>query len=103
VGIVAITRPIKVETLDFKRLRQAALRCVFEGDLKFFVLGSNDGATFALLTGKIRSDSGRDLVTAMSRSKQYKYIVIAIAGETVSRLSLVEMLVEGSFASNQLR
>lgn len=115
VPIVAITRPVKVDTLDFKRLRQAALRCTFEGCLNFYVLGSNDGASFVCITGKecptkSEVDSGvtsvstrRDLITSMSRSKQYKYIAIAVAGIMKGRISLAEMLVEGGFASNQLR
>lgn len=115
VPIVAITRPVKVDTLDFKRLRQAALRCTFEGSLNFYVLGSNDGASFVCITGKecptkSEVESGitsvstqRDLITSMSRSKQYKYIAIAVAGNMRGRISLAEMLVEGGFASNQLR
>ena len=115
VPIVAITRPVKVETLDFKRLLQAALRCTFEGSLNFYVLGSNDGVRFVCITGKecptkSEVDSGvtsvstqRDLITSMSRSKQYKYIAIAVAGKMKGRISLAEMLVEGGFASNQLR
>lgn len=115
VPVVAITRPVKVDTLDFKRLRQAALRCTFEGSLNFYVLGSNDGASFVCITGKecptkSEVDSGitsvstrRDLITSMSRSKQYKYIAIAVAGNMKGRISLAEMLVEGGFASNQLR
>lgn len=114
-AVVAITRPVKVDTLDFKRLRQAALRCTFEGSLNFYVLGSNDGARFVCITGKecptkSEVDSGitsvstqRDLITSMSRSKQYKYIAIAVAGNMKGRISLAEMLVEGGFASNQLR
>lgn len=111
-AVVAITRPVKVDTLDFKRLRQAALRCTFEGSLNFYVLGSNDGARFVCITGKeYPSLSGneptevtrRDLITSMSRSKQYKYIAIAVAGNMKGRVSLTEMLVEGGFASNQLR
>lgn len=115
VPVVAITRLVKVDTLDFKRLRQAALRCTFEGSLNFYVLGSNDGANFVCITGKecptkSEVDSGitsvstqRDLITSMSRSKQYKYIAIAVAGIMNGRISLAEMLVEGGFASNQLR
>lgn len=112
VPVVAITRPVKVETLDFKRLRQAALRCTFEGSLNFYVLGSNDGASFVCITGKehneVKDEIGkvktqRDLITSMSRSKQYKYIAIAVAGKMSGRISLAEMLVEGGFASNQLR
>ena len=111
-AVVAITRPVKVDTLDFKRLRQAALRCTFEGSLNFYVLGSNDGASFVCITGKeYPSVNGnestdvtrRDLITSMSRSKQYKYIAIAVAGNMKGRVSLTEMLVEGGFASNQLR
>lgn len=111
-AVVAITRPVNVDTLDFKRLRQAALRCTFEGSLNFYVLGSNDGASFVCITGKeYPSVNGneptdvtrRDLITSMSRSKQYKYIAIAVAGNMKGRVSLTEMLVEGGFASNQLR
>ncbi len=112
VEVAAITRPIKVDTLDFKRLRQAALRCTFEGELNFYVLGSNDGARFVCITGKeYPSLNGgentavvrRDLITSMSRSKQYKYMAVAVSGRMNGRISLAEMLVEGGFASNQLR
>lgn len=112
VPVVAIIRPVKVNTLDFKRLRQAALRCTFLGSLNFYILGSNDGANFVCITGKeYPSKNGdesvevwrRDLITSMSRSKQYKYIAIAVAGIMKGRISLAEMLAEGGFASNQLR
>lgn len=106
--VFLVTRPIKVDTLDFKRLRQAALRCTFDGVLGFYILGSNDGASFVCIAGKeygLRENPGmhRDLITSMSRSKQYKYIAIAVAGKMKGRISLAEMLVEGGFASNQLR
>lgn len=112
VPIVLITRPVKVDTLDFKRLRQAALRCTFEGSLNFYVLGSNDGVNFVCITGKeYPSKNGdeptdvtrRDLITSMSRSKQYKYIAIAVAGKMRGRISLAELLVDAGFASNRLR
>lgn len=121
-GLLAITRPIKVDGVDFKRLRQAALRCTFDGSLNFYVLGSNDGASFRCITGKefpAKSVSRaapptegagdptitkhRDLVTAMSRSKQYKYIAVAVAGKMKGRVSLTELLVDGSFANEKLR
>lgn len=110
--VVAITRPIKVDTLDFKRLRQAALRCTFDGQFNFYVLGSNDGANFVCITGKeYPSKNGgeptnvtrRDLITSMARSKQYKYIAIAFAGSMRGRVSFAELLVDAGFASNQLR
>lgn len=112
VRVVAVTRPVKVETLDFKRIRQAALRCTFIGKLNFYVLGSNDGARFVCITGKeYPSKYGneptdvmrRDLITSAARSKQYKYISVVVAGVMRGRVSLAEMLVEGGFASNQLR
>ena len=104
-GVVAITRPIKVDGVDFKRLRQAALRCTFDGSLNFYVLGSNDGATFTCITGKeFEGDTTRrDLVTTMSRSKQYKYIAVAVAGKMKGRISLAELLVDGSFVNEKLR
>lgn len=111
-SVVAVTRPIKMATLDFKRLRQAALRCTFTGELNFYVLGSNDGAKFVPVTGKEYPSVGgnepttltrRDLVTAMSRSKQYRYIVIAVAGKMRGRVSMAELLVDGSFTGNKLR
>lgn len=109
VPVVAITRPFTLGTLDYKRLRQAALRCTFAGQLNLYILGSHDGANFVCMTGKeVDADSldigtCRDLITSMSRSKQYKYIAIAVAGIMKGRISLAEMLVEGGFASNQLR
>lgn len=105
-NIVAITRPVKVGTTEYKRLRQAALRCLFEGGLNFYLLGSNDGADFVCITGKeneYTSNTQRDMVTAMSRSKQYKYLAIAIAGTMRGKISFAELLVDGSFSGNKLR
>lgn len=112
IGVVAVTRPIKAETFDFKRLRQAALRCYFTGCLNFYVLGSNDAMYWNCITGKeYPSKNGtesvgahvRDLITTMSRSRQYKYILVAVAGEMRGSISIAELLVDGSFANNKLR
>lgn len=109
---LAVTRPFTLETFDFKRIRQAALRCTFKGTLNFYLLGSNDGAKFYVITGKEYPANGstentdvtrRDLITAMSRSKQYKYFAIAIAGNMEGRISMAELLVEPGFAVNKLR
>lgn len=111
-GLVAITRPLKTDSLDYKRLRQAALRTTFKGSLNFYILGSNDGANFVCITGKeYPSKNGgeptdvmrRDLVTSMSRSRQYKYFAIAIAGNMEGRISMAELLMDAGFANNQLR
>ena len=110
--VVAITRPIKTDTLDYKRLRQAALRCTFKGTLNFYVLGSNDGVNFVCITGKeYPSKNGReptdvmrrDLVTAMSRSRQYRYFALAFAGDFEGRVSFAELLVDTGFSGNKLR
>lgn len=110
--VVAITRPIKTDTLDYKRLRQAALRCTFKGTLSFYVLGSNDGVNFTCITGKeYPSMDGkeptdvmrRDLVTAMSRSRQYRYFALAFAGDFEGRVSFAELLVDMGFSGNKLR
>ena len=110
--VVAITRPFTLGSFDYKRLRQAALRTTFTGSLNFYLLGSNDGANFVCITGKeYPSKNGsesmnvtrRDLITAMSRSKQYKYFAIAIAGNMKGRVSLAELLVDAGFANNKLR
>ena len=110
--VVAITRPVKAGTNDYKRLRQAALRCTFKGHFNFYVLGSNDGAEFVCITGKeYPSMNGneptdvvrRDLVTSMSRSKQYKYFAIAFAGNIEGWVSVAELLVDAGFAVNKLR
>ena len=45
----------------------------------------------------------RDLITAMSRSKQYKYFAIAIAGDMSGRVSMAELLVDAGFANNKIR
>lgn len=111
-NVVAITRPFTLGSFDFKRLRQAGLRTTFEGSLNFYLLGSNDGANFVCITGKeYPSKNGseptnvtrRDLITAMSRSKQYKYFAIAIAGQMSGRVSMAELLVDAGFANNQIR
>lgn len=107
--VVAITRPFTLGSFDYKRLRQTALRCTFDGQLNFYLLGSNDGAEFKCITGKevdadiLDSDTYRDLITAMSRSKQYKYFAIAIAGQMSGRVSMAELLVDAGFAINKLR
>ena len=109
VPIVAITRPFTLGSLDFKRLRQAALRTTFDGQLNFYLLGSNDGASFVCITGKevdayiLDSGTYRDLVTSMSRSKQYKYFAIAVVGNMSGRVSMAELLVDAGFAVNKLR
>ena len=109
--VVAITRPFTLGSIDFKRLRQAGLRTTFNGRLNFYVLGSIDGAVFKCITGKevdadVANPNGgtyRDLITAMSRSKQYKYFAIAIAGRMSGRVSMAELLVDMGFANNQIR
>jgi hypothetical protein len=108
-NVVAITRPFTFGSLDFKRIRQAGLRTTFNGELNFYLLGSVDGAEFKCITGR-EYDSGdnmsgtqRDLITAMSRSKQYKYFVIAVAGNIEGRISMAELLVDMGFANNQIR
>jgi hypothetical protein len=109
VPVVAITRPFTLGSFDFKRLRQAGLRTTFEGSLNFYLLGSNDGAEFKCITGKevdadiLDSGTYRDLITAMSRSKQYKYFAIAIAGQMSGRVSMAELLVDAGFANNKIR
>lgn len=112
VPVVAITRPFTLGSFDLKRLRQAALRCTFDGQLNFYVLGSIDGAVFKCITGKeaaeVKGENGevktrRDLITAMSRSKQYKYFAIAIVGQMSGRVSMAELLVDAGFANNKLR
>ena len=110
--VVAITRPFTFGSIDFKRIRQAGLRTTFEGQLNFYVLGSVDGANFVCITGKeaaeVKGESGevktrRDLITAMSRSKQYKYFAIAIVGNIKGRVSMAELLVDMGFANNKIR
>ena len=112
IKVVAITRPFTLGSIDFKRISQAGLRTTFKGALNFYVLGSNDGATFSVITGKeaaeVKGENGevktyRDLITAMSRSKQYKYFAIAIAGDIEGRISMAELLVDMGFAVNKLR
>ena len=108
-NVVAITRPFTMGSLDFKRIRQAGLRTTYEGQLNFYVLGSVDGANFVCITGKEydadrnESEVQRDLITAMSRSKQYKYFAIAIAGNIKGRVSMAELLVDAGFANNKIR
>lgn len=111
VPVVAITRPFTLGSIDFKRIRQAGLRTTFNGRLNFYVLGSIDGAVFKCITGKevdadVANPNGgtyRDLITAMSRSKQYKYFAIAIAGNMSGRVSMAELLVDAGFANNKIR
>lgn len=103
-GVLAVTRPFTLGSLEYKRLRQAALRCTYEPRLNFYLLGSNDGANFACLTGKEteRDFTRRDLVTPMSRSRQYKYFAIAIAGQMKGRVTLAELLVDAGMNNNKL-
>lgn len=109
-NVAVITRPFTMGSLDFKRIRQAGLRTTFNGQLNFYVLGSVDGAVFKCITGKevdsTKKDGTeiqRDLITAMSRSKQYKYFAIAIAGNMSGRVSMAELLVDAGFANNKIR
>ena len=107
--VAAITRPFTLGSFDFKRLRQAGLRTTYKGDLYFYVLGSIDGAEFKCITGReydsLENESGvqRDLITAMCRSKQYKYFAIAVVGEMAGRVSVAELLVDAGFANNKIR
>ena len=103
-GVLAVTRPFTLGSLEYKRLRQAALRCTYEPRLNFYLLGSNDGANYACITGKEteRDTTRRDLVTAMSRSRQYKYFAIAFAGQMKGRVTLAELLVDAGMNNNKL-
>ena len=103
--VVAITRPVKMGSLGYKRLRQAALRCTFNGDLGFYVLGSDDGVNFVCITGKEHrgNEWHRDLVTTMSRSRQFKYFALAVAGNMEGRISMAELLVDNSFTNGKLK
>lgn len=103
-GVVAVTRPFTLGSLEYKRLRQAALRCTYEPRLNFYLLGSNDGANFVCITGKEteRDFTRRDLVTPMSRSRQYKYFAIAFAGQMQGRVTLAELLVDAGMNNNKL-
>jgi len=101
--VVAISRPIKLGTTGYKRLRQAALRGTFNGALDFYLFGSNDAANWVLLGGKELVDGEhRDMVTQMFRSKQYRFLAFAVVGNITGRLSMVEMMADGAFADNRL-
>lgn len=102
--VVAISRPIKLGTTEYKRLRQAALRGTFTGPLDLYLLGSHDGAAWACIGGKeIAEDKEhRDIVTQMFRSKQYRFLAFAVVGNITGRLSMVEMMADGAFADNRL-
>lgn len=103
--VVAISRPIKLGTTEYKRLRQAALRGTFTGPLDFYLLGSHDGAAWVCIGGKEIADDKehRDIVTQMFRSKQYRFLAFALVGNIKGRLSMVEMMADGAFADNKLR
>lgn len=101
--VVAISRPIKLGTTGYKRLRQAALRGTFKGALDFYLFGSKDAANWVLLGGKELVDGEhRDIVTQMFRSKQYRFLAFAVVGNITGRLSMVEMMADGAFADNRL-
>ena len=101
--VVAISRPIKLGTTGYKRLRQAALRGTFNGALDFYLFGSKDAANWVLLGGKELGDGEhRDVVTQMFRSKQYRFLAFAVVGNITGRLSMVEMMADGAFADNNL-
>lgn len=103
--VVAISRPIKLGTTEYKRLRQAALRGTFTGPLDFYLLGSHDGAAWVCIGGKevAEDKEHRDIVTQMFRSKQYRFLAFAFVGSIKGRLSMVEMMADGAFADNKLR
>lgn len=103
--ILYLTRPIKIDTTNHKRVIEAALRGTWEGKCFFYVLGSNDGVNWAVLGGKEHKETSkhRDLVAYCTRSKSYRYVAFAVASPSFSgRLSMIEMLVSEGMAQNKL-
>lgn len=122
-----LTRPIKMGTNSHKRILQTALRGIvkralsdlylrgepvmfrMEGveifsDVGFYILGSNDGEHFSLVSGKESIVDIRDLVTKMNKSKAFKYFMVALVGGVRSDVSInyIEMIANESF-ENRLR
>lgn len=104
-AVCGITRPVKLGSVGYKRIRQAALRGTFRGALGFYVMGSDDGVIFEGITGREIAEvaTRRDLITPRARSKMYRFFAFAFAGKMKGRLSLVELLAEGAFADNKIR
>lgn len=103
--VLYLTRPIKIDTTNHKRVIEAALRGTWEGKCFFYVLGSNDGVNWAVLGGKEHKETSkhRDLVAYCTRSKSYRYVAFAVASPSFSgRLSMIEMLVSEGMAQNKL-
>ena len=127
-NVLLITKPIKFDTTEHKRVLQSALRGVirpsesdvyyrgenvkFRGDNNvyifsqcgFYVLGSNDAEHFVLLSGREKLTDIRDLITKMNKSKAYKYFMVALAGgvRTDVALNYIEFMVDATY-SNRLR
>ena len=108
-AICAITRPIKVGTSGSKRVRQAALRGTWKGDMGFYILGSNDGVEWSVMGGREYKDENkdkilhRDLVTGRCRGKSVKYVAIALAsGNFEGRISKVELEMEPGIDNKKL-
>ena len=125
--VLLLTKPIKFDTTDYKRILQAALRGVIKpsgsklyyrgeevmyqdneigvfSQCGFYVLGSNDAEHFVLLSGREKLTDIRDLITKMNKSKAYKYFMVALAGgvRTDVALNYIEFMVDATY-SNRLR
>jgi len=122
--IAIITKPIKLGSTSHKRIIQSAFRgrvlpsnstLYFRGEsltldgnelmlfssTGFYVLGSNDAENFVLVSGREKISDVRDLVTKMSKSKAYKYFILALVGgvRTDVALNFVELIIDDTYTS----
>ena len=112
--ILILTRPIKFDTMDFKRANQFAVRGAFIralqalhysgkeivmpenkgipiisfGRLDVIILGSQDGERYTAITGKRNIEHLRDAVMGLNRTQAYRYFCLAIVGGVRTDISI---------------
>lgn len=112
--LLILTRPIKFETVDFKRANQFAVRGSFVralqalhfsgveivlpenkglpivsfGRLDVIILGSQDGERYTAITGKRNIEHLRDAVMSLNRTQAYRYFCLAVVGGVRTDISI---------------
>ena len=104
VPVIVVTRGCNFSTMSFKRVSRAALRATFHAaKMGFYTLGSVDGVSWELIGGRDFSTVSpalcRDVVSSFARSRAYRYISFAFAGElrNDARLALIEVAAQTDF------
>lgn len=111
-AILLISRPLLWGGKLYKRVLQMMLHAVvkpaagtngFNG-LACYLLCSNDGVNFKLVTGSERRAEFSDMVFPYMPTQSYRYFAIVLAGNisTDSRINAVEMYIDAAW-NNRLR